>query len=140
MCGATAPWARLEIDHVIPRQLGGQDVLENLQVLCWDCNSGKNATMPEKWQIAEAKQAARDWRRGEERQPPADDDDADVLAYMESWDDLKECPAEQVLMCVMHVTADIYPYRATGPELIRAAAVLAREGYRYGMSPAEVPV
>jgi hypothetical protein len=135
MCGASAPWVQLEIDHVIPRNLGGLDMLENLQALCQDCNSGKSATMPEKWQIAETRQAAGGWRRGIEREPP-EEDDADMYAYMDAWQDLKDLPAEQVLMCIMHVAAELYPYRATGPELIRAAAVLARDGY--GVRRAEV--
>lgn len=140
MCGASAPWVQLEIDHVIPRQQGGQDILENLQALCWECNSGKNATMPEKWQIAEARQAARNWLRGRERQPPGSDEDdyADMYAYMDAWDDLEQISAHQVLRCITHVMADVYPYRAAGPELIRAAAALARDGY--GVPSDEVPV
>src|SRR3990167_8915602 len=31
----------LEVDHVIPREQGGSDRLDNLQTLCFDCNRGK---------------------------------------------------------------------------------------------------
>lgn len=32
----------LTIDHIIPKAVGGQDVLENFQVLCRHCNSIKH--------------------------------------------------------------------------------------------------
>ncbi len=31
----------LEVDHIVPRKHGGEDVLENLQALCWQCNANK---------------------------------------------------------------------------------------------------
>lgn len=31
----------LEVDHIVPRQPGGSDRLDNLQTLCFDCNRGK---------------------------------------------------------------------------------------------------
>jgi diadenosine tetraphosphate (Ap4A) HIT family hydrolase len=31
----------LQIDHIIPRKHGGEDVIENLQALCWLCNGNK---------------------------------------------------------------------------------------------------
>jgi len=34
---------RLEIDHIIPVDWGGQTELSNLQALCQDCNAGKKA-------------------------------------------------------------------------------------------------
>jgi 5-methylcytosine-specific restriction endonuclease McrA len=32
---------RLTVDHIVPRVLGGDDNLNNLQVLCSHCNSSK---------------------------------------------------------------------------------------------------
>lgn len=32
---------RLTVDHIVPRVLGGDDSLSNLQVLCSHCNSSK---------------------------------------------------------------------------------------------------
>jgi hypothetical protein len=32
----------LEVDHVIPRALGGSDKVDNLQTLCLECNRGKS--------------------------------------------------------------------------------------------------
>ena len=123
-CGASAPLVLLEIDHVVPRSEGGSDAPENLQVLCEDCNAGKSATMPERWLVAETKRAARDRRR-----ECPEDDYSEMYAYMAAYAALEELPAERVLMCVMHVMADVYPYRPSGDEMVIAAAKLAAEGY-----------
>jgi hypothetical protein len=123
-CGASAPWVLLEIDHVIPRSEGGTDAPENLQVLCVDCNAGKSATMPERWLVAETKHIGRDSLR-----EPPEDDYSEMYAYMDAYAALEALPSEQVLMCIMHVMADVYPYRPDGPELIQATAKLAAEGY-----------
>lgn len=42
-CGAKAPDVLLEVDHVIPRTLGGTDDLTNLVTACEPCNQGKAA-------------------------------------------------------------------------------------------------
>lgn len=42
-CGATAPEARLTVDHVTPVALGGSDEPTNLVTACADCNSGKSS-------------------------------------------------------------------------------------------------
>ncbi len=44
LCGTTAQHrSRLEIDHKIPKKLGGSDEPENLWTLCFSCNRGKGA-------------------------------------------------------------------------------------------------
>ena len=34
---------KLELDHIVPLKLGGEDVIENLQPLCHSCNASKGA-------------------------------------------------------------------------------------------------
>jgi hypothetical protein len=46
-CGASAPDAKLTIDHVIPIALGGSDDPKNLVTACDDCNSGKTSSAPD---------------------------------------------------------------------------------------------
>ena len=40
-CGAKAPDATLNVDHVVPRCAGGPDLPDNLITSCRDCNYGK---------------------------------------------------------------------------------------------------
>ena len=40
-CGRKAPEVVLHVDHILPESKGGQTKLENLQVLCEECNIGK---------------------------------------------------------------------------------------------------
>lgn len=41
LCGISAYERALEVDHIIPRNKGGTDVLNNLQALCYSCNAMK---------------------------------------------------------------------------------------------------
>jgi diadenosine tetraphosphate (Ap4A) HIT family hydrolase/5-methylcytosine-specific restriction endonuclease McrA len=41
LCGISADVRALEVDHIVPRNLGGADDLSNLQALCYSCNSMK---------------------------------------------------------------------------------------------------
>lgn len=45
-CGASAPDAKLTVDHVLPVSLGGTDTPDNLVAACQDCNYGKGSTSP----------------------------------------------------------------------------------------------
>jgi hypothetical protein len=48
MCGATPQTgAKLHVDHVLPWSKGGETVIENLRILCVQCNLGKGDLMPE---------------------------------------------------------------------------------------------
>ena len=42
-CGARGGGLILEIDHVVPLSLGGEDDTTNLQLLCWRCHKNKTA-------------------------------------------------------------------------------------------------
>ncbi|MCL5099991.1 MAG: HNH endonuclease [Candidatus Marsarchaeota archaeon] len=40
-CGRKPPEVELEVDHVIPRALGGSNDISNLKTACRECNRGK---------------------------------------------------------------------------------------------------
>lgn len=41
LCGVSAAEKALEVDHIVPRNLGGTNDLLNLQALCYTCNASK---------------------------------------------------------------------------------------------------
>lgn len=41
-CGSSAPDVKLEVDHIIPKVKGGQDISTNLITACIRCNRGKS--------------------------------------------------------------------------------------------------
>ena len=48
MCGSSPQsGARLHVDHIFPWSKGGQTSLENLRILCVQCNIGKGDLLPE---------------------------------------------------------------------------------------------
>ena len=48
MCGASPQsGARLHVDHFLPWSKGGETILENLRILCVQCNIGKGDLLPE---------------------------------------------------------------------------------------------
>lgn len=57
-CGATAPEAKLTVDHVTPVALGGGDDPSNLVAACRDCNYGKASTSPDAALVADVSQRA----------------------------------------------------------------------------------
>ena len=118
-CGSRAPDVFLEIDHVIPRACGGQDVASNLQVLCEECNRGKSMTMPERWLVKEVRKAA---ERGWEPAAEVPDDCSEMYAYQDAYAFLESLPAADVLRAVMRIHANVFPYRPCGSEVIIAAA------------------
>ena len=44
-CGRTSRETVLEVDHVVPRSLGGPSADGNLVTACRDCNAGKSDTL-----------------------------------------------------------------------------------------------
>lgn len=47
-CGVSAAVAPLQIEHVTPTALGGQDTFDNLVTSCALCNHGKSSMLPDK--------------------------------------------------------------------------------------------
>lgn len=60
-CGASAPDAKLTVDHVTPVALGGTDDPSNLVAACRDCNYGKASTSPDAALVADVSQRAVEW-------------------------------------------------------------------------------
>ena len=54
-CESEFPFRVLEVDHIIPRSSGGQDNVENLQLLCAHCNRVKG-DRPQQYLIARLKE------------------------------------------------------------------------------------
>jgi len=89
-CGAKAPDAKLTVDHVVPRALGGSDDPSNLVTACDDCNQGKASSAPDAPLVADidadalryhaAIQRAAEIRRNELNQL-----DAAVTAFDAIW-------------------------------------------------------
>ena len=44
LCGIGASEKALEVDHIVPKNLGGKDDISNYQALCYTCNSQKRDT------------------------------------------------------------------------------------------------
>lgn len=42
LCGVDASVRALEVDHIVPKSLGGADSLDNYQALCYKCNANKS--------------------------------------------------------------------------------------------------
>lgn len=60
-CGATAPEAKITVDHVIPKALGGTDDPTNLVAACSPCNAGKSASNPDAAVVANVADDALRW-------------------------------------------------------------------------------
>lgn len=60
-CGASAPEAKLTVDHVIPVALGGSDDPGNLVAACASCNGGKTSIAPDSSIVADVSADAMRW-------------------------------------------------------------------------------
>ncbi|MDT0685565.1 HIT domain-containing protein [Autumnicola psychrophila] len=44
LCGVSKEEKALEVDHIVPKNLGGEDSINNYQALCFTCNANKRDT------------------------------------------------------------------------------------------------
>ncbi len=44
LCGVPSEERALEVDHIVPKNWGGEDDIHNYQALCWKCNAAKRDT------------------------------------------------------------------------------------------------
>lgn len=96
-CGATAPDAKLTVDHVTPVALGGTDDPNNLVAACRDCNYGKASTSPDAALVDDVKQADVQWaaamkRAAEIRAAEREQEDEYVAVFDSAWGNLRYKP------------------------------------------------
>ncbi|MFF4026893.1 HNH endonuclease [Nocardia elegans] len=89
-CGATAPDAKLTVDHVTPIALGGSDEPSNLVTACADCNGGKTSIAPDAATIADVSADAIRWsdamqRAASEREAKYAESAATVDEFRRTW-------------------------------------------------------
>lgn len=89
-CGAKAPGAHIEVDHVQPSALGGSDTPDNLVAACSACNGGKAATPLDAPLVAQVNEDALRWQRAmvraREMEEAEEVDAADLAtAFVEHW-------------------------------------------------------
>lgn len=94
-CGATAPDAKLTVDHVTPVALGGSDDPSNLVAACRDCNYGKASSNPDASLVTDVKAVDLKWAGAVKRVAAARGRQrrkvlkfcADFLSYWEGFED-----------------------------------------------------
>ena len=63
-CLRALPYRNLTVDHILPQAKGGDDAIDNLQLLCGACNSKKGAGTHEELMIRLAAEGVIALRRG----------------------------------------------------------------------------
>ena len=58
-CGARPPRSELNLDHVIPRSMGGRTTWENVVTSCVDCNRSKGGRTPQQARLLLRRRPAR---------------------------------------------------------------------------------
>jgi hypothetical protein len=111
-CGARAKedGAVLELDHVLPKVLGGNDDHTNLVAACVECNGGKSSSHPNSPGIEDVDADALRWRKAIRR--VGDEALADITARQEyeEGDQRKPVPRDAEWRgCVEHLYASGLP-------------------------------
>ncbi|MER6092418.1 HNH endonuclease [Streptomyces bluensis] len=96
-CGATAPDAKLTVDHVIPQALGGSDDPTNLVTACEPCNSGKTSMPADAPIVADVQDDALRWAAAMEKAAEMAHSKYEGRldyrnTFREAWDDWKVGP------------------------------------------------
>lgn len=60
LCGISKEEKALEVDHIVPKNLGGEDSIDNYQALCYTCNANKRDTDDTDFRNLEADYHVRD--------------------------------------------------------------------------------
>ena len=100
-CGAKAPDAILEVDHIIPVKDGGSDEIMNLVTSCRDCNRGKSCRELSDDTVVKKKQ-----RQAEEVQ-----ERREMLQMMAQWHEELRDESEIYLMEIEKLINVYYPER-----------------------------
>lgn len=66
-CGSAAPDVKLQVDHVVPKSLGGSDEPANLATACEPCNSGKSSVPADADLVDDVAQDALRWSAAMDR-------------------------------------------------------------------------
>lgn len=85
-CGKTSADERIEVDHVIPKALGGTDHPTNLTAACHTCNKGKNSTAPDDSLVADVAKDADRWQSvRDEVSGKTTSNGSLIAAFNDSW-------------------------------------------------------
>ena len=106
-CGASAPHVTLQVDHIVPRALGGSDLPENLTTACEDCNSGKSSIPLNAPSVEEMSQQQEQWRRAlaavaEETAARLDADDKILDDFAEIWRQVTDAEMDEDWRASVH--------------------------------------
>lgn len=127
-CGAKAPDVALEVDHVVPVALGGDDTPGNLVTACHDCNAGKASTSLDGDSVEEFSAKQEQWQRAkraaaEEMAQRLESEELLLDQFGEAWDAAMGSPKSEDWRASIHTFMSL----GLGPELIVRAVNITRQ-------------
>lgn len=126
-CGAKAPDVTLQIDHVVPVALGGDDKPSNLVTACKDCNGGKSSIPPDSPLVAGLSERAAAYALGMVDKMTRFRADLETLEAYE--DEFMERWAQTKLPLPIDYRASLYRWKQMGiPAKVFDVAVPAAQG------------